>query len=112
MEKSFKKKGFFLKQKTPVAESARTHKHDTYLNPYFSKTTLLEAAPDKQTPIHVSEDGKWKNLAAGAPVLTFPRFILNYISSEVKMLRWGSDFPSCFSLSQEMDLEAVVVGGH
>lgn len=50
-----------------------------------------------------------QELAAAAPVLTFLWFILNYISSEVKMLWRGAEFPQPSSLSQEMDLEAVVV---
>lgn len=47
---------------------------------------------------------KKKKLAAAAGLLTFLRFFLNYISSEVRMLRRELEF-----LSVEMDLEAAVV---
>lgn len=115
--KSLKKKAFFLKQKNPCRR-VRTHAQTRHVSqPLLCKPPFWKRPRINRHLSMWARTGNEKTwlqeLAAAAPVLTFLRFILNYISSEVKMLWRGAGFPqpSWFFLSQEMDLEDVVVGG-
>ncbi len=107
--KSLKKKGFFLKRQRNRTHAPTRHvSQPVLLKPPFWKRPRINSHLSMRA--RTGNEKRWlQELAAAAPVLTFLRFILNCISSEVKMLWRGAEFPQPSSRSQEMHLEAVVV---